>query len=192
MTVYGYQRVSTREQNLGRQTAELLAYGIEPGNIYTDKTSGGKAHRAGLDAMLAVLERGDKVVILSFDRLARSISQLLALSEDFARRGIELVSIKEQIDTSTPQGKLFFTMTAAFAQFEREINNERTRQGLAVAKQNGRKLGRPAVDESALKRAVELYEEGRMSASEIAKATGIGRSTLYRYLQDARGVDASL
>jgi DNA invertase Pin-like site-specific DNA recombinase len=187
MTVYGYQRVSTREQNLGRQTEELLSYGIEPANIYTDKTSGGKAHRAGLDAMLAVLERGDKVVILSFDRLARSITQLLALSEDFERRGIELVSIKECVDTSTPTGKFFFTMTAAFAQFEREINNERTRQGLAVAKKSGKKLGRPVVNKQDLKRAIELYKSGGMTANEIAKATGISRATLYRYLQEESG-----
>lgn len=189
MTVYGYQRVSTKEQNLGRQTNELIAYGIEPSNIYTDKISGGKAHRKGLDSMLAVLERGDKVVVLSFDRLARSITQLLMLSEEFERRGIELVSLKEQIDTSTPTGKLFFTISAAFAEFEREIINERTRQGLAVAKESGKKLGRPKANKEDLQRAAQLYKTGGMTANEVAKATGVSRATLFRYLKDSNVED---
>lgn len=183
MTTYGYQRVSTTGQRLARQTKELLEQGIEAVNIYTDKDSGGKVHRDGLDKLLSIVEPGDKVVVMSFDRLARSVSQLLTISEDFQERGIELVSIKEQIDTSTATGKLFFTISAAFAQFEKDINNERTKQGLAVVKAKGVKLGRPSVPKEKLDEAVRLYKQGNMTMKQISSAVHISPSPIYRELR---------
>mgnify|MGYP002551076209 CR=1 FL=1 len=183
MTIYGYQRVSTAGQKLSRQTDELLSQGIAPENIYTDKDSGGKVHRDGLDELLSKVQPGDKVVVMSFDRLARSVSQLLSISEDFQSRGIELVSVKEQIDTTSPCGKLFFTITAAFAQFEKDMNNERTKQGLQAAKKRGAKLGRPRANQESLNEAVRLYKEGNMTMRQISNATGISPSPIYRELK---------
>lgn len=183
MATYGYQRVSTAGQRLSRQTDELLSQGIAPENINTDKDSGGKVHREGLDELLKVVKPGDKVVVMSFDRLARSVSQLLNISEDFQRRGIELVSVKEQIDTTTPCGKLFFTITAAFAQFEKDMNNERTKQGLVAAKKRGAKLGRPKANQERLNEAVRLYQHGGMTMKQISNAVMISPSPIYRELK---------
>ena len=183
MTVYGYERVSTSEQNCDRQTDELLARGIEPQHIYTDKESGSKVRRKALDELLAKLEPGDVVTVLSWDRLARSVSQLLSISEDFQERGIELVSIKEGTDTSTPQGKLFFTICAAFAEFERNMNNERTKQGLKAAKNRGVKLGRPKTPQEKLDEAVRLYKKGGMTMKQISNAVGVSISPIYRELK---------
>ena len=183
MTTYGYERVSRATQRLSRQTDELLSQGVAPENIYTDKDTGGKVHRKGLDELLSKVQPGDKVVVMSFDRLARSVSQLLSISEDFQRRGIELVSIKEQIDTTSPCGKLFFTITAAFAQFEKDMNNERTKQGLQAAKKRGAKLGRPRVNQESLNEAVRLYKDGNMTMRQISNATGISPSPIYRELK---------
>ena len=183
MTTYGYERDSRATQRLSRQTDELLSQGVAPENIYTDKDTGGKVHRKGLDELLSKVQPGDKVVVMSFDRLARSVSQLLSISEDFQRRGIELVSIKEQIDTTSPCGKLFFTITAAFAQFEKDMNNERTKQGLQAAKKRGAKLGRPRVNQESLNEAVRLYKDGNMTMRQISNATGISPSPIYRELK---------
>lgn len=180
MAVYGYQRVSTKEQNLSRQTKQLVDYGIEPSMIYTDKESGGKIHRDGLDNLLSIAKEGDKVVVIALSRLSRSLHQLLSISEDFDKRGIELVSLKENIDTSTASGKLFFGVTAAFAQYERDINNERTKEGLAAAKRKGSKLGRPKVDAGKLDEAMELYSRGALSVKEIAQLKGVSESVIYR------------
>ena len=183
MTVWGYQRVSTSGQRLSRQTDELLNQGIAPENIFTDKDSGGKVHRKGLDELLSKVQPGDKVVVMSFDRLARSVSQLLSISEDFQKRDIELVSVKEQIDTTSPCGKLFFTITAAFAQFEKDMNNERTKQGLEAAKKRGTKLGRPKANQERLNEAVTLYQYSSMTMKQISNAVGISPSPIYRELK---------
>lgn len=183
MTVYGYQRCSTAEQVCDRQTDELLKRGIDPANIYTDKESGGKVHRKALDELLAKLEPGDVLIVLSWDRLARSVSQLLSISEDFQKRGIELVSIKEGTDTSTPQGKLFFTICAAFAEFERNMNNERTKEGLKAAKNRGAKLGRPKAPQEKLDEAVRLYKKGGMTMKQISNAVGVSISPIYREIK---------
>lgn len=180
MTVYGYQRVSTKEQNLDRQTQQLTAYGIKPGNIYTDKDSGGKVHRKGLDELLSKVTSGDKVVVIELSRLARSVNQLLSISEDFQKRCIELVSLKEQIDTSTAAGKLFFTISAAFSQFEKDMIQDRTKQGLAAAKAKGIKLGRPKAKQEAVDEAMRLYKEASMTVKQIAAATGLSEPTIYR------------
>ena len=180
MTVYGYQRVSTKEQNLDRQTQQLAAYGIEPENIYTDKDSGGKVHRKGLDELLSKVTSGDKVVVIELSRLARSVNQLLSISEDFQKRSIELVSLKEQIDTSTAAGKLFFTISAAFSQFEKDMIQDRAKQGLAAAKAKGIKLGRPKAKQEAVDEAMRLYKEASMTVKQIAAATGLSEPTIYR------------
>lgn len=177
----GYARVSTREQNLDRQLDQLTKAGAE--RIYSDKISGAKEDRPALHDMLAALREGDTVIVSSYDRLARSSKQLFDLAERFESMGVALVSIKEQTDTSTPQGRLFFAMCAAMAQFERELIKERQAEGIAAAKARGRKFGRPSTDASAMDTALRLYLDGALPVSEICSRTGVSRAALYRKIK---------
>ncbi len=175
----GYARVSTKEQNLDRQ---LEAAGVD--KIFSDKISGAKESRPELDKLLATLREGDTVIVCSYDRLARSSKQLFDLAEKFEANGVALVSLKEGTDTSTPQGRFFFAMCAAMAQFERELIKERQAEGIAAAKARGRKFGRPATDASKMEKAIKLYCNGGISVSEICQSTGVSRAPLYRALKD--------
>ncbi len=178
---FGYARVSTVEQNEVRQVEALRAEGIEDRNIFIDKVSGAKASRPALDDMLSRLRDGDAVVVLSFDRLARTTKQLLELAEELETKNVDLVSLHEKIDTSTPQGKLFFTISSAFAEFERSVIKQRQAEGIAIAKaKRGSCGGRPRVDTGKMDAAIALYREGQKPVSEIANVTGISRATIYR------------
>lgn len=177
--VFGYVRVSTVSQHIDRQVAALTDYGVSMDNMFIDKVSGAKASRPALDEMLKMLREGDTVVVSSFDRLARSTTQLLQLAERFKKDGINLVSLKEKIDTNTPQGKLFFTMAAAFAEFERDLINERRAEGQAIAKAKGIKSGRPRLDSDNVKTALQLYEDSNMPVSQIAEVCGMSRQSVY-------------
>lgn len=178
----GYARVSTKEQNLDRQLDQLEAAGVD--KIFSDKISGAKESRPELDKLLATLREGDTVIVCSYDRLARSSKQLFDLAEKFEANGVALVSLKEGTDTSTPQGRFFFAMCAAMAQFERELIKERQAEGIAAAKARGRKFGRPATDASKMEKAIKLYRNGGLSVSEICQSTGVSRAPLYRALKD--------
>lgn len=177
---FGYARVSTKEQNLDRQLDQLNAVGVD--RIYSDKISGAKESRPELDKLLATLREGDTVIVCSYDRLARSSKQLFDLAERFSAEGIALVSLKEGTDTSTPQGRFFFAMCAAMAQFERELIKERQAEGIAAAKARGRKFGRPATDSDKMDTAIRLYQDGGLSVKEICERTGVSRAPLYRAL----------
>lgn len=179
----GYARVSTREQNLNRQIDELRRAGIE--RIYSDKISGIKENRPELDKMLSALRPGDTVTICSYDRLARSTMQLFELAGRFEQSGVSLVSLKERTDTSTPQGRLFFTMCAAMAQFERELIKERQAEGIAAAKARGVTWGRRPTDAVAMNKAVKMYESCALSVNDICKTTGVSRSALYREVKSS-------
>lgn len=178
----GYARVSTKEQNLDRQLDQLEAAGVD--KIFSDKISGAKESRPELDKLLTTLREGDTVIVCSYDRLARSSKQLFDLAEKFEANGVALVSLKEGTDTSTPQGRFFFAMCAAMAQFERELIKERQAEGIAAAKARGRKFGRPATDASKMEKAIKLYRNGGISVSEICQSTGVSRAPLYRALKD--------
>jgi DNA invertase Pin-like site-specific DNA recombinase len=177
--VFGYVRVSTVSQHIDRQVAALTDYGVAMDNMFIDKVSGAKASRPALDELLKMLREGDTVVVSSFDRLARSTTQLLQLAERFKKDGINLVSLKEKIDTNTPQGKLFFTMTAAFAEFERDLINERRAEGQAIARAKGIKSGRPRLDSDNVETALQLYKNSDMTVSQIAAVCGMSRQSVY-------------
>lgn len=178
----GYARVSTESQNLDRQIDALNQYGVD--EIYTEKMTGTKAHRPELDKVRLRARAGDAIVVKSLSRLGRSTKDLLNLLDDFERKGIQLVSLKEDIDTATPTGKLLVTVLSALSQFERDLIVQRTNEGLKAARARGRKGGRPKADQKAVEKAVKLYEAQTHSIKEITQITGISQATLYRALKD--------
>ena len=180
MKIYGYARVSTSEQILDRQLDMLNKYGVY--KIYSEKMTGTKRERPELQKMLGVLSEGDTVVIESLSRLGRSTKNLIELMELFNEKGVNLVSLKESIDTTTPTGKLLFTLISAISQFERDCLAERTKEGLAAARARGRKGGRPPVDAGMVEKAKRLYDSREYTVAEIEELTGIKRATLYRYM----------
>ncbi|MDF2612554.1 MAG: hypothetical protein K0S71_340 [Clostridia bacterium] len=178
MAKIGYARVSTIDQKLGRQTEILNKFEVD--KIYFEKVSGGKTNRPEFNKMMNELSQGDIVVVAELTRLSRSTSQLIAVCEEFKKREVQLISLKENIDTTTPSGRLMFGMLAVLAQFEREIIVERTKEGLAIAKQKGVRMGRPPVNNDRMDLAVELWASGRYTVSEITRKTGVTKAPLYR------------
>ncbi len=140
MAKIGYARVSTRSQNDDSQLDDLTAYGCE--KIFTDTASGKHAARPELDNALAYLRKGDVFVITRLSRAMRSLKHLLALADELRERGAGLVVLKQQIDTTTPQGRLVFYLLGAIDEFQRELIVEGTREGLAAARARGRTGGR--------------------------------------------------
>ena len=122
------------------------------------------------------------MVVESLSRLGRSTKDLIELTETFQSKGVNLVSLKESIDTNSPTGKLLFTLMSAIAQFERDVIADRTREGLKSARARGRTGGRPRADPEQVKKAVKLYKTEQYSIKEIEELTGIKKSTLYRNL----------
>ena len=188
MTRYGYMRISTNEdkQSFLRQEQQLKDAGCE--KIFSDTESGSKADRAGLNELLSIVQSGDCVVTVEFSRIARSVQQLISVSDDLANRNVDFISLTENINTTSPEGKLFYTIIAAFSEFELNMIRSRTKQGLEAAKKKGRVGGRPRKDQTKLNAAVAAYIADEMSVSEISKATGVSSSTLYREL-DKRGIE---
>ena len=178
--VFGYARVSTEAQNLDRQLDALEKYGVDM--IYNEKMSGTKKNRPELTKLLDRITEGDTVVVESLSRLGRSTKDLIELTETFQSKGVNLVSLKESINTNSPTGKLLFTLMSAIAQFERDVIADRTREGLKAARARGRMGGRPRADPEQVKKAVKLYKTKQYSIKEIEELTGIKKSTLYRNL----------
>ena len=178
--IFGYARVSTENQNLDRQIDALQKYGVD--YIYNEKMTGTKKDRPELSKMLDRMTEGDTVVIESLSRLGRSTKDLIELTELFHAKGVNLISLKEAIDTNTSTGKLLFTLMSAIAQFERDVIADRTKEGLRSARARGRTGGRPKVNSEAIKKAVKLYNTGQYSIREIEEMTGVKKSTLYRSL----------
>ncbi|MDE6031722.1 MAG: recombinase family protein, partial [Oscillospiraceae bacterium] len=169
--VFGYARVSTEQQSLDRQLDMLEKYGVD--KIYNEKMTGTKRNRPELDKLMERLTDGDTVVVESLSRLGRSTKDLIWLMETFNSKGVNLVSLKESIDTTSSTGKLLFTLMSALAQFERDVLADRTREGLAAAKARGRKGGRPSANSESVKKAVKLYRTGEYTAKEIYELTGV-------------------
>ena len=179
---YGYARVSTLDQNLDRQVIMLKQCGIN--ELFTEKMSGVKKNRPELDRLLAQLKAGDTVIVESLSRLGRSTKNLIELVETFQAKGVQLVSLKESIDTGTASGKLLFTLMSAIAEFERDVIAERTAEGLGSARAKGHVGGRPRTKKEKLVQALRLYSTGEYTLKEIEELTGVKKSTLYRYLKE--------
>ncbi|MDA9461016.1 recombinase family protein [Enterococcus mundtii] len=179
--IYGYARVSTKQQDLSRQLDLLETYRCE--KIYTEKISGVRASRPELNKLKKRVKSGDQIVIESFSRFGRSTKDLINLVYFFEKKGVKIISIKENFDTQTPQGKLMITVFQAFSQFERDIIVERTLEGLNSARARGKVGGRPKIDQDVLQESLSLHLVKGLPVSEVCKKTGIKQSTFYRYLK---------
>lgn len=181
----GYGRVSTADQNPDSQKDALQKAGVD--QIFLDTYTGTKSSRPQLDKMREQLRSGDTIVITRLDRLGRSTKDLLNLVSDLQDLGVNLEVLEQNINTSSPEGKLFFTLVASFAEFEREIMRARTIDGLAAARARGRVGGRkPIMSQSKIQMAQQMYSEGKY-VKEIADVLGVSRPTIYRVLEKQGG-----
>ncbi len=180
----GYARVSKNEQNLDLQRDALRKAGCQAADIYTDKITGTKQERAGLNAALSHLRPGDTLVVWRLDRLGRSLKHLIETVTKLNTEHIAFKSIQENIDTATATGQLIFHIFGALAEFERNLIKERTIAGLEAARARGRRGGRPGLTGAAAKVAAahKLHKAGG-SIAEICKTLHISRATFYRYLK---------
>ena len=175
---YCYLRVSTIEQNLDRQYEAMKHYDIPAENYYVEKCSGKNTNRPELQKLMTVLEKGDTLYIHDFSRLSRSTSDLLKMTEYFEKNGINLISNKENLDTSTPTGKLMLTMIAAINEFERTNMLNRQLEGIHEAKKKGKYRHTEATDEQIAEYRTKV-ENGKMTVVDACKQLGFTRRTWY-------------
>ena len=178
--IFGYARVSTSEQNLDLQLDALRKYGID--ELYEEKISTRRTQRPVLQEVLLKLRAGDTLVVWRLDRLGRTVKQLISLAEEFEEKGIQFVSLEENLDTTTAAGRFTFHLFCAMAQMERDVLTERTSAGIAAARARGRNGGRPSADKTAIEKALKMYKTNEFSINEILATTGISRTTLYKYI----------
>jgi len=183
-----YARVSKSDgsQNLDLQIDALLKEGVKKENIYLDKTSGVKEDRVGLENCLKALREDDVLVVWKLDRLGRSLKHLISIVDDLTKRHIGFKVLSGQgvnIDTTTPSGRMIFSIFGALAEFERELNRERTLAGLQSARARGRKGGRKfKMTKSKVRLAQASMKNRDTSVSELCEELGITRPTLYHYV----------
>lgn len=175
----GYIRVSTQEQNTMRQEVLMEQLGVD--QIYIDRSSGKNANRPELKTMLEFVRKGDVVIVESISRFARNTKDLLELVEQLTAKGVEFISQKESIDTSTPTGKFMLTIFGAVAELEREYILQRQREGIEIAKEAGKYKGRPLSVPPDFERVVQLWKEGVLTATEARKRLGVSKATFYRW-----------
>lgn len=180
----GYARVSTDDQNLDAQIDELQKQGC--GRIFQEKISGAKSDRPELQRCFDHLRKGDVLVVTKLDRLARNLKNLIDIVEQLNEMGVAFISVQDQIDTSTPQGKFFFHVFGAVAEFERDLIRERTKAGLTAARARGRIGGRKRImTPEKIKAAKELLKQS-FPPADVAKQLGISRATLYNYFDQMK------
>ncbi|MBB6067911.1 recombinase family protein [Methanococcus maripaludis] len=179
--IIGYARVSTKDQNLERQTDELKRAGCE--KIFLEKISGTKRNRPEFDKMFDSLRIGDTVVVNELTRISRSTKDLVEIVETCKSLGVEIKSLKESwLDTTSAHGKLLFTIFAGLVEFERDLISERVKSGLNAARSRGRLGGRPKIDSEKVEMALKMYDSKEYTIKQILKATGVSKFTLYNYL----------
>lgn len=178
----GYIRVSTQEQNTMRQEVLMDQLGVE--QIYIDKISGKNTNRPELHTMLDFVRKGDVVIVESISRFARNTKDLLELVERLSDKGVEFVSQKEAIDTTTPTGKFMLTVFGAVAELEREYILQRQQEGISLAKDQGKYRGRRPIESPEFDRVVCQMRQGEFSAAEARRKLGMSKSTFYRKLKN--------
>ena len=182
----GYIRVSTVEQNEERQIKALLEKGVAEENLYIDKQSGKNIDRKQLKAFMDLARKGDTVITESISRIARNTRDLLTIIDQLSNKGIDFISLKENIDTTTPQGKFMLTVFAAMAELERESILERQREGIAIAKAAGVYKGRARikVDEEQFKEIVARWKNSELTAVEAMNLLNLKPNTFYRRVKE--------
>lgn len=177
--ILGYARVSTEEQHLDAQISALEGAGAE--RIWSEKISGSKAQRPELQDILKQLRPGDVVTVTKYDRLSRSLQDLLIIVDVIWKSGAGFRSLAEDIDTTTPAGRLVFHVFASIAQFERERISERTKEGLVAARKRGRIGGRPPALSNIQRQEVhKMRDEGGRSIAELALLFNVSPNTIRR------------
>ena len=187
----GYVRVSTEEQNTIRQEVLMAELGVD--KIYIEKASGKNADRVELKAMMEYVREGDTVIVESISRFARSTKDLLDLVGQLTAKNVEFVSMKESIDTTTPQGRFMLTVFGAMAELEREQTLQRQAEGIAAAKKAGKYTGRKpiTVDEDLLKDIHAKWYKNEVTTAHAIKVLGVSRNTFYRRMweyEDEMGI----
>ncbi len=180
----GYARVSSVGQNLDSQVDALQRAGC--GKTFSDKMTGSRMDRPGWDQLMEYLRPGDVLVVTELSRMTRSLLHLLETAQLLEKRQVDLVSLRENIDTSTATGRCFLSMMGAIHQMERELRAERAAAGRASARARGKTGGRPRTDTVKLKNAKVLYENSGKTANEVCKAVGVGRRIFFSYLAQQR------
>lgn len=177
-----YVRVSTIDQNEGRQRAALQPYAID--KWFIEKISGKNADRPKLQEMLEYIREDDTVYVEEFSRLGRSTADLLSIVRQIEAVGAKFISIKENFDTKTPAGRLQMTMLAAISEFERDMILERQREGIALAKQAGKYKGRKRILVPDIGKYYDRYMTRKASKTQLSKELGISRNTLDRLFKE--------
>lgn len=180
-----YVRVSTVEQNEARQVEALEKCGIE--KWYTEKVSGKDTKREQLQLMLDFVREGDEIYVMDFSRLSRSVQDLLNIVELLNAKNVKLVSLKENLDTSTATGKLMLTVIGAIAEFERQNILERQREGVAIAKREGKYKGAKPKKLERLDEVYKEWKEGKITAVAASKLLGVSRATFYERVKKLEG-----
>jgi DNA invertase Pin-like site-specific DNA recombinase len=189
----GYARVSTEGQDLALDA--LRNHGVANELIFTDKASGAKRDRPGLDACFKELRPGDILLVWRLDRLGRSVRHLVTLIDELRDRNVGFRSVCDgAIDTTTPSGELIFQVFSALAQFERRLIQERTKAGIAAARARGRTGGRPPInpDDPKVVLASKLFEDKSVNLDDICATLKISKTTLYRYAAIGKGMSVPL
>lgn len=180
----GYVRCSTVEQNEARQLKMMEEQNAE--KLFIDKASGKNTDRAEFKAMMAFVRTGDIVIVESISRIARNTRDLLSIVSDLTEKGVEFVSLKESIDTTTPQGRFMLTVFGALAELERENILERQREGIEIAKSEGKYKGRKPVeiDEAKFKAVCARWRAGEITATAAMQEVGLKPNTFYRRVKE--------
>jgi DNA invertase Pin-like site-specific DNA recombinase len=181
----GYLRVSGKQQDLSLQIDALKEAGVEKENLFIEQVSGNimLSERPELKKCLNFLKKGDILIVWKFDRLGRSLKDLISIIQELHSKEVTFISLTEKVDTSSPIGSFFFEMIGAFAEFEHSIISERTRAGQSAARKRGVSGGRK--DKLTLeqeKLLVTMYEENKSTLLEIQEKFNISKPTIYRYL----------
>lgn len=177
----GYIRVSTQEQNTMRQEVLMESLGVD--EVYIDRMSGKDTNRPELKKMMDYVRRGDTVIVESISRFARNTRDLLELVEQLTEKGVEFVSRKEAIDTTTPTGKFMLTVFGAVAELERECILQRQREGIAIAKADGKYKGRKPIESPEFDQVTAKWRSGSITAAEAMRMLHMSKTTFYRRVQ---------